>query len=271
MEFALGIYAIPVSDGANTVYIARGDNAAAIIDAGRKAADADTILDYWRGIGAPKVQALVLSHRHWDHIAGASKIVDVTGAEVLATAVEKPFIEAAETPVRVDRTERDGERISLGGATLEILETPGHTMGSLSVYHREHRVLFTGDTVLGSSPTAISPDQGDMSLYLDSLRRLADIDARTVAPGHGPLMRSPRINIQGLISHRLAREAQILDLLSAGHNTVDSLFYAIYAAEVDAAHVDLAKGQVRAHLLKLQRDGKAALHDGKWLAYAGRS
>ena len=107
-------------------------------------------LELWETQGKPDVAAIVLTHRHLDHIGGAARLRHATGAEIVCSAVEREPIEEAATAIRVGRCVSDGETIDLGGSTLEFIETPGHTMGSLCVYYAEEGVLFTGDTILGS-------------------------------------------------------------------------------------------------------------------------
>ena len=60
--------------------------------------------------------------------------------------------------VVVDATVGDGDTMELGDATLEFIHTPGHTLGSLSILHRQAGVLFSGDMILGTGTTVISPD-----------------------------------------------------------------------------------------------------------------
>ena len=116
--------------------------------------------------------------------------------QVVAHAEELEGIEEHAPGLRIDATVSDGQTLDLGGVTLKYIDTPGHTMGSICVLYREEGLLFTGDTILGGSTTAISPDQGDMGLYVESLRRLLSYDARMICPGHGPIIKNPRVKIE---------------------------------------------------------------------------
>ena len=79
-----------------------------------------------------------------------------------------------------------GDTIQVGGVTIEVIDTPGHTLGSISLYLREERVLFTGDTVLGLGTVAIMPPpHGDMALYMQSLERLKGYEAALISPATG--------------------------------------------------------------------------------------
>ena len=267
MEIAPNVHMVTVGRGdyigvyAPNVYLVTGNRRAAFIDTAHgKHEEVQAHLELWESHGRPEIAAIVLTHRHTDHTGGAGRLRDATGGELVSSDVEKEPIEASLDGVKVGRTAADGETIDLGGITLELVHAPGHTLGSMCVYHREEGVLFTGDNILGSGTTVIDPDNGDMASYLESLRRLLTYEARLIAPGHGPVINQPAAKILQLIAHRLEREAQILALIGDGRGTMDELFSGIYP-ELDRRLHATARRQIRAHLVKLERDGKVAQTD----------
>ena len=261
-EIAPGVQSVTLGVGGNDVYLVAGERAVFIDSGHDDDEEVSALVSCWKGAGSPEVAAIVLTHRHLDHTGGARKLAEATKGEIVSSPAEKPYIEEALPGTRVVRTVADGETIDLGGATLEFVHTPGHTMGSVCVYHREQDILFTGDTILGSSSTSINPEQGDMGHYLESLRKLLTYEARIICPGHGPVIKRPRANIEGLIDLRLTRERQILELLADGRRTVEQLFEVIYSQLSSRLH-ETARKQIRSHLIKLERDGKVYLAHGE--------
>ena len=244
------------------VFLITGSSGAVFVDTAYGQDDeVETALDAWRAGGSLPVAAIVLSHRHTDHIGGAGRLREATGGQIVAHADELKGIEEHAPGLRIDATASDGERVDLGDVTLEYIDTPGHTMGSICVLYHEEGLLFTGDTILGGSTTAISPDQGDMGLYVESLHRLLGCGARMICPGHGPIIKNPRAKIEKLIEHRHARERKIVGLLEGGAETVEQLFAAMYSGLKPALH-DSARSQVRTHLKKLERDGRVSAGAG---------
>ena len=127
-------------------------------------------------------------------------------------------------------------------------------------------MLFTGDHVMQGSTVVISPPDGNMAAYLDSLAAVRSLRMRSIAPGHGHLIDEPRAAVDAYIEHRHARETQIYDLLAAsGTSKIDDLVEVIYVDVVPELH-PAARRTVHAHLLKLAKEGKVKGRsiDGKW-------
>ena len=109
-----------------------------------------------------------------------------------------------------------------------------------------------------------------MSVYIASLRRLLDEDLEWLAPGHGFLIDQPHTVVNKTIAHRLGREAKVLAALQAqaGPTSEAVLVAAVYADTPKALHA-MALRSLRAHLLKLREDGRAAGDAGSaWQAVA---
>ncbi len=156
----------------------------------------------------------------------------------------------------------EGSVVETDGATLRALWTPGHAWDHLCFYLDEEKALFSGDVVLGAGTTVIPPD-GDLGDYLDSLRRLLDLDLAVIYPAHGPAIRQPRAKVESYLAHRALRDAQILDGLRAGARTVPEMVERIYT-DVPVFLHPAAAMSVAAHLRKLEREGAVRRDGDDW-------
>ena len=256
MEIAQGIHAIPTEIdhllGSYTpqVYLVVGGEGA-LIDSGYvDEGSVSSRVDYVNDFAGLKLAYIVITHAHPDHISGAVRLREKMGAKILLHSAEQ-------TDIAVDKVVAEGDIISLHGIDLEVVHTPGHNPGHICLYMRKERIMFSGDHVLGQSTTVIQPPKGDMAQYIDSLRKLLGYDIDLILPGHGPPLREPRRRVEELIQHRLEREEQVIDGLRQGKATVKELATEIYP-ELAGFLYELAKGQVYAHLIKLEREGKAS-------------
>ena len=268
----------------------------ALIDAGFPDDESfNTRMEWLRSVPGLKLKYIVITHHHFDHSSGAAKLREATGAKIVMHKDEEPILKRSameeipsdldvpkkgdsekEVPEGVKEwTERtaqwrkeaaqagadelvsDGDTLSIGGLTLRMVHSPGHTAGHLSPFLEEGRVLFAGDNVLGMGTTVVPPPpHGDMFDYIASLKKMQALNADVMCCGHGPVVREPNRKLQELIDHRQEREEQILALVGEGRDTVKSLVKAIYP-ELDKRIIGMATSQVLSHLSKLEREGRA--------------
>ncbi|REJ32112.1 MAG: hypothetical protein DIU83_09485 [Bacillota bacterium] len=247
------------------VFLVTHGGEAVLIDAGHGGDDGVALVrTAWERAGRPRVKALVLTHCHPDHAGGAAGLQKAFGCPLWAHP------SAAETlrtrfGVEIGRPLEGGEAIPVGSMHLDVLHLPGHAPNHLCFFLRERAVLFTGDNVVGEGSSWVGPPDGDMALYLESLRKMQELPARIIAPGHGPALDEPRRRIQALIDRRLAREADIERLLREGPRTVEDLTEALYAGQVPGSVMEMARRTVLGHLIKLEREGRARpVEAGLW-------
>jgi glyoxylase-like metal-dependent hydrolase (beta-lactamase superfamily II) len=160
---------------------------------------------------------------------------------------------------------RASESIDVAGVGLRALHTPGHAPDHLSFVLEQERALFAGDNVLGEGTPVISPPEGNMRAYLNSLRRLAEVGAKRIYPGHFGPLDDPRATLDGLIAHRLEREARILDALTDEGGTLEAIVRVAYSDVASELHA-LAAHSTLAHLEFLEDQGKVRRSGRVWEA-----
>ncbi len=165
---------------------------------------------------------------------------------------------------------RDGERVQGSNWTLEIIHSPGHASNHLCYRVSEDDALCTGDHVMSWSTSVISPPDGDLAEYLQSMETLIDrLEDRLYLPGHGPPIYNPRTFVRALIDHRHYRDRQILDFLSRGPATIADMVPSLYAG-VAKKLWPAASASVYAHLIRLEGAGMLQSDDGTRLVRASR-
>lgn len=145
-----------------------------------------------------RVKQIVVTHAHIDHIGGAQRLKRATGAAVLLNESDLELygqmdLQAAwlnmETPERasIDLAARDGDRLLVGATGVEILHTPGHTPGSISLWIPAEKKLLAGDTLFRDGIGRTDLPGGDGRLILRSIRAkyFPLPDETEVTPGHG--------------------------------------------------------------------------------------
>jgi glyoxylase-like metal-dependent hydrolase (beta-lactamase superfamily II) len=216
-------------------------------------------------LGRGRIRWIVVSHTHLDHSPGTPALAALTGAEVIGFDARDGFVP--------DRSVGDGFVLSAESTTLRAVHTPGHASNHLCWLLEEEQMLFSGDHVMGGSTVVIRPPDGDMALYLDSLRRLRHLEPalRSIAPGHGPLLMDPAGALDDVIAHRRLREEVVVETLAAtGPATVDELVPAVYR-DVDEDRYHIARLSLWAHLRTLAAEGRVETDDvddieGRWSA-----
>ena len=180
------------------------------------------------------LQAIVLTHSHGDHTGGAAELARRSGAQIMAHQDEIPYIEQTEplpfgsllkrlsnwlgdrllfrrAPCKVDRALQDGDMIeALGG--LQVIHTPGHTPGSIALYHPERRLLLCGDAFFNRNP--LTGKKGlqlsiplftlDVAQMRESARRLTALRVDVLCCGHGePIVKGAGDRLRVLLEEEL--------------------------------------------------------------------
>ena len=251
--------------GTGTYVLGAGE--VAVIDAGpRDEAHVDALL---KGLKGETITHQLITHTHIDHSPGAALVKEAVGAKTWAfgphgAGKRLEGIEVEEGGDRdfvPDHEVRDGDIIEGGDWAVECVFTPGHTSNHMCFARTDGSALFTGDHVMGWSTTVVVPPDGDMAQYMASLRRLLERDDAVLWPTHGPPVRDPKPFLQALIAHREGREAQILEQLLKGPQTIKAMVADMYA-DVDKGLHPAAALSVFSHMIKMAKEGRLQARSG---------
>ncbi len=201
------------------------------------------------------IKTIVITHIHPDHYGLASKVKQLSGAKVAMGRVEAglidsrykdfnellkkveeevkrngvPLIESPSfrdaslwmnqyvAPEPPDILLDDGDKISNGSFEIQVIKTPGHSVGHICLYEPRKKLLFSGDHILyDTTPhVGLNPQSGDNPLgdYISSLQKLKNLRVSFILPGHGPIFNSLSLRVEELLRHHEERMGQILRAL----------------------------------------------------------
>lgn len=238
--------------GTGTYIIGHGD--VAVIDPGPNIPDHITaIMD---GLSDETITHILVTHNHQDHSPGARPLADLCNAKIYAFDVGKQLYSAPNAEEGLDKDFfpdviiKDGDEIHGKDWTLDVLHTPGHLSNHICFGLREEKALFTGDHVMGWSTTIISPPDGNMQDYLNSLQMMMERDDEIYYPTHGRPIEHPLNFIKHLLAHRLRRDKEIIRALDGHSLSIDDLLGVIYPGLDKKLHL-AASRTLFAHLIRL--------------------
>lgn len=270
--------------GTNTYIVAQpGGGPAAVIDPGPDAPEhREAVLAVAGGPSA--VAAILATHTHLDHTAGAAALARVTGALIYAFGAHgagaRPaharFIETLQASgadlgggeggdlaFQPSRTLQHSQSVGAPGAAwrLRALFTPGHTTTHLcfaleAAAGPGDGLVFSGDHVMGWATSLVSPPDGDMVSYMLSLAALSARRDDLFLPGHGYEVTDPAARLAELTAHRRSRRAAILAAISDEARRVREVRALVYEG-LQPALAPMAERNVLAHLLQLMEENRA--------------
>lgn len=247
------------------VYII-GTGEVAVIDPGpMNAAHFDALKAALKG---ERVTHVLVTHGHSDHSPLAQPLAEWAGCKTYAkdcgvhTAKDElgsPDDLGFTPDVRVG----DGDVLSGPGWTIDVIETPGHTINHLCFGLREENACFSGDHIMGWSTTVVAPPDGNMGAYMRSLEKVRRMGFETLWPTHGDPIRGKAFVerfITEYANHRKAREAAIVAELRGGETSIPAMVARMYV-DVDQRLHPAAAMSVLGHMLDLIERGLVATPD----------
>jgi glyoxylase-like metal-dependent hydrolase (beta-lactamase superfamily II) len=166
----------------NNIWVVGDDEECLVIDAPH---DVDAILAV---VGDRTVRAIVCTHAHDDHVRVAPALRDAVRAPVLLHPDDRPLWELTHPDELWDADLADGQDLTVAGATVRVLHTPGHAPGAVCLHVPDLGCVFTGDTLFAGGPGATGRSFSDADVIRASIRSvlLALPDDTVVHTGHGP-------------------------------------------------------------------------------------
>jgi glyoxylase-like metal-dependent hydrolase (beta-lactamase superfamily II) len=249
--------------GTNTYLL--GEREIAVIDPGPD--DPAHLAAILAAVGdAAKISHVFVTHSHVDHSPLARRLGQIAGAPVLALGdsyayrsvrmVELASIaelgggEGVDVDFAPDIQLTDGEIVQTAEWSLEAIATPGHFSNHMCFHWAAENAAFSGDHVMGWATTLVSPPDGDLTAFMNSLAIMAARNDDRYFPGHGAPVADPSGMVSYQIGHRKSREAQILECLTSGPATPRGLTDRIYT-DIPASLIPAAARNVFSHLLDL--------------------
>jgi len=279
-------------------YAVRGADGWTLIDTGL---GTPTTGQGWREalaeLGHPRVQRVVITHYHPDHIGGSAMLVELTGPEEVvqsardaeltrstwnneqnrvdleqflldqgmppATASESAFREGA-LPVSAAAPTRlvgEGDTLDLDGETFDVLVLPGHADGHIALMGQRTGRLFGGDVLLqGITPTVGTwhdTEFDPLGRYLATLERISDLAPAVVFPGHRRLVEEPRTRAEEIVEHHVHRLEAHREALRAGAVTPYEVTFRLWSGELGYHERRFALVEAVSHLTRLEQLGLA--------------
>jgi len=259
--------ASPMTFTGTRTYILGTENLIVIDPGPDSEAHLSSILKY---VGKRKVTDIFLTHSHIDHSPLSRQLKIETGAKIigfgsadeartsfmkkLSSSLDLGGEEGIDRDLVLDEKVIEKQILKVNNYSFEVVHTPGHLSNHICFSLKERKILFSGDHVMGWATTLISPPDGDLGSFINSLEKLSAREEAIYYPGHGKPLKEPRKMVLAQIKHRRDREKQILNSVSEISRTPAEIVDEVYIGLNPMLKVAAIRN-VLAHLIDLyERD-----------------
>lgn len=246
------------------------------------------------GLDVSEIHTVIISHTHADHMGAIAYFRErIPGMTVVDHVVDAPYLRdnrllnrafdaglvaehfpgerfdilefyAAFCPISEtvpDRNVVEGDVLACGACRFEVIHTPGHHPGHISLYERQEKILFVGDMV-GMEVPFYTPSSGGAEGYLASLEKYRALDSGLILPSHGDLIEDPGEAIENALGKVRRREERLLAGLEHRPKTFNELLPDLFRNP--AQHRFPGAAILASHLDKLKHDGTVTEEDGAY-------
>ena len=262
--------ASPMTFTGTRTYILGTENLIVIDPGPNSEAHLSSIMKY---IGKRKVTDILLTHSHIDHSPLSRQLKTETGARIigfgsadeartsfmkkLSSSLDLGGEEGIDKDLVLDKKVVEKQLLKLNNYNIEVVHTPGHLSNHICFSLKERKTLFSGDHVMGWATTLISPPDGDLGSFMNSLEKLLVREEMIYYPGHGKPLKEPRKMVLAQIKHRRDREKQILNSVSKISRTPAEIVDEVYD-DLNPMLKAAAIRNVLAHLIDLYERDKVS-------------
>lgn len=245
-------------------YLIGNEKESILVDAGYDTEDTRKLLEWEikkHDLATPK--RIILTHAHPDHAPGVRMLMHWMPT-ILCHPNEKEQVLSAISPWKEITHIEDKDFLKVNGEEIIVMHTPGHTLGHVSLYIPSQQILIAGDNIVAEGTTWIGAPDGNMTDYLQTLRRLRELKLNKIGPGHGYWVHQPYEHIDFVVQRRLQREQQLLTLLEK-HQQITSkeLTEMIYQDRIHPSVFPVAQKTIEAHLDKLINEDLIQYNESK--------
>ncbi|MBE3557168.1 MAG: MBL fold metallo-hydrolase [Firmicutes bacterium] len=237
---------LPPYEGTECYWVGDGKNVL-LVDCGDGGLQSQAVLQNdWEHLGRPTVVAVLLTHRHPDHIGGCRWAQAFWQCPLWIHPDDRKAAEAQLGQLALEPV--SAGQYQVDGVSFELLHAPGHTPGQLNLWFSQQRLLLAGDNVLGNSTSVIAPPDGDLAAYMQTLQRLLALHPAHIGCGHGALVEDGEGYLRYYLAHRRERSAQILQLLQEGKKRPSEIAAALYRDQLPPEQMAIGIWMVKAQL-----------------------